>query len=69
MNSSQSLSLYKIANEYQSLLNQLYDQETGEINEEVQEQIDALEPSAEKNVLLSPLILKKWRVINEKLIS
>jgi hypothetical protein len=46
-----NLSLYKIASEYQSLFSQLYDHETGEINMEIQAQIDALEPSAEKKCI------------------
>jgi hypothetical protein len=56
MISTQNLSLYKIASEYQSLFNQLYDPETGEINMEIQAQIDALEPSAEKKCIA----VTKW---------
>ena len=47
----QNLSLYKIGVEYQMLFNRLYDQETGEIDMNVQAQIDALEPSVDKKCI------------------
>lgn len=53
------ISLYKIANEYQSLLNHLYDHETGEINQAIQEKIDELEPSAEKKCIAVASYIKK----------
>lgn len=46
MSAQRSLSLYHIGNELQNLLSNLYDQETGEVNMEVDAQISALSTSA-----------------------
>lgn len=45
------LSLYKLGNEYQQLFSQLYDHETGEINEAVDAQLSALQPVTEKKCI------------------
>ncbi len=44
----QSLSLYNLGTEHQILFNNLYDHETGEINEEVDAQLGALTATVEK---------------------
>jgi hypothetical protein len=51
MNTSQHLSLWQIGTEYQNLFARLYDQETGEINEMVEGELNALAPSAEKKCI------------------
>jgi len=51
MNSTQNLSLWQIGTEHQKLLSQLYNHETGEVDMDVQAQLDALEPSAEKKCI------------------
>jgi hypothetical protein len=51
MNSNQNLSLWQLGNKHQELFSQLYDPETGEVNMEIQAQIDALEPSSEKKCI------------------
>lgn len=48
MNSQKELSLWKLTDEHQKLLSELYNEETGEINEIVQAKLDALEPTIEK---------------------
>jgi hypothetical protein len=52
MNSqNKNLSLWKLTNEHQKLLAELYDPETGEVNEIVQAKLDQLEPSIEKKCI------------------
>lgn len=51
MNSLKEVSLWKLTNEHQLLLSQLYDQETGEVNEIVQAKLNALEPDIEKKCI------------------
>lgn len=46
-----NISLWKISNDYQQLLSELYDHETGEINQAVQSRLDELEPSIEKKCI------------------
>jgi hypothetical protein len=46
-----SLSLYKIGEQYQDLLNKLYDHETGEIDSLVSADLDSLTPSFEQKCL------------------
>ncbi len=56
MNSTKELSLCQLTNEHQQLLAQLYDHETGEINEIVQARLNELEPSIEKKCIA----VTKW---------
>lgn len=51
MISSQNISLWQLANEHQRLFSQLYNEETGEIDMEIQAQLDVLEPSTEKKCI------------------
>jgi hypothetical protein len=44
---SNSLSLYHISKEYQALFAQLYDKETGEVNQKVEAQVNELLPAIE----------------------
>lgn len=46
-----NLSLWQLGTKHQELFSQLYDAETGEVNLEVQAQIDELEPSTEKKLI------------------
>lgn len=46
-----NLSLYQLGTEYQSLLSQLYDHETGEVNEEVDAQLNALSTTTEEKCI------------------
>jgi Siphovirus Gp157 len=56
MNANQNLSLWQIGNKHQELFSQLYDPETGEVNMEIQAQLNALEPSIEKKCIA----LQSW---------
>lgn len=56
MSAQRSLSLWEIKSEYQSLVSQLYDYETGEINVEVDAQLSALSGSAETKCIA----LSQW---------
>jgi hypothetical protein len=49
--SSKELSLWQLTNEHEYLLSQLYDSETGEVNEIVQAKLNALEPNIEKKCI------------------
>jgi len=51
MNTSKNLSLWKLTNEHQKLLSELYDYETGEVNEIVQAKLDLLEPDINKKCI------------------
>lgn len=51
MSAQRNISLWQIKTEYQSLLSQLYDHETGEVNMEVDAQISALSDSAENKCI------------------
>lgn len=46
-----SANLYQLTTEYQKLLPNLYDQETGEVNEEVEAQLNALSLTSEKKFI------------------
>lgn len=59
MQNKQSLSLYSISVEYQRLLPMLFDYETGEIDMEIQAQIDALGESSEKKCIAFASWIKK----------
>jgi len=48
---NKDVSLWKLTNEHQKLLNELYDYETGEINELIQAKLDTLEPTIEKKCI------------------
>ena len=48
MMTQNNLSLWQLTNEHQKLISELYDMETGEVNEIIQAKIDALEPTIEK---------------------
>ena len=51
MNSQKNLSLYQLTNEHEFLLSQLYDNETGEINKEVESKLMELDLTVEKKCL------------------
>jgi hypothetical protein len=51
MSNSQSLSLYHLGKEYQSLLSQLYDPETGEVNEQIDAELTALSPTIDNKCI------------------
>lgn len=51
-----SLSLYKMAGDYESLMSQLYDYETGEINQEIDAQLNALSDTVENKCIA----ISKW---------
>lgn len=51
MMTTQNLSLYHLGSAYQNLLPQLYDEETGEINMEVDAQLSALNESSEQKCI------------------
>ncbi len=51
MNANKELSLWQLTNEHQKLLSELYNFETGEINDIVQAKLDALEPNVEKKCI------------------
>jgi hypothetical protein len=46
-----SLSLYQLTHDHQSLLSQLYDYETGEVNKEIEEKLNASSHSIEKKCI------------------
>ena len=52
-------SMWEIKNEYQSLLSQLYDYETGEINQEVDAQLTALSSTTEDKCIAVASWIKK----------
>ncbi len=56
MNAQKELSLWQLTNEHQKLLSQLYDFETGEVNELIQAQLNAIEPDIEKKCIS----VSKW---------
>ena len=51
MSVQRKLSFWEIKNEYQGLLSQLYDHETGEVNEEVDAQLSAISVTAENKCI------------------
>ena len=51
MNTNQNLSLWQIKSEYQNLLSNLYDYETGEVNMDVDAQLSAITTSAEEKCI------------------
>lgn len=59
MNAQKELSLWQLTQEHQNLLSQLYDYETGEVNEIVQAKLDALEPSIEKKCISITKYIRK----------
>lgn len=65
MNTQKKLSLYQLTNEYESLLAKLYDYETGEINPEMEERLNALAPTSEKKFISVASWVKKME--SEKL--
>lgn len=54
-----NLSLYQLGNEYQNLLSQLYDAETGEVNQEVDEALSALSATTEQKCIAITSWIKK----------
>ena len=48
---NQSISLYHLGSEYQTLLPQLYDHETGEVNMDIDAQLNALAQTTEKKCI------------------
>lgn len=56
LSNDKNLSLWQLTNEHQQLLSQLYDHDTGEINELVQARLNELEPSIEKKCIA----VTKW---------
>lgn len=57
--SNASLSLYNLGNQYQDLLNKLYDHETGEIDQDVENELNQLAPSIEKKCVAVGTWLRK----------
>lgn len=53
-----NLSLYEIANEYQAVLVNLYDDETGEINEEAEKQLNEVGEAIEKKAIAVASFIK-----------
>ncbi len=67
---NKELTLWSLTNEHRELLSRLYDYETGEVNEEVQAQINALEPDiTDKCIAVNKWIskLEKDQLALEKL--
>ncbi|HWY33429.1 MAG TPA: siphovirus Gp157 family protein, partial [Nitrosopumilaceae archaeon] len=56
---SKDLSLWQLTNEHQKLLNELYDHETGEVNEIIQAKLDELDPTIEKKCISITQWIKK----------
>lgn len=56
-----TITLWKISKEYQQLIDQLYDYETGEVNMEVQSRLDELEPSIEKKCIAITSWIRKMQ--------
>lgn len=54
-----NLSLYQIGNDYQGLFNQLYDEETGEVNMEVDKLLSELSLTAEKKCIEVAKFIRK----------
>lgn len=59
MNTQKNLTLWQLTSEHQKLLNELYDHETGEINEITQAKLDALEPNIEKKCIAVSQYIRK----------
>lgn len=53
------ISLYKLATEHQALLSQLYDEETGEVNEDIEIKINELMPTTESKCISVAHWIKK----------
>lgn len=68
MSAQRSVSLYQLSSEYQSLIPQLYDYETGEINMEVQAQIDALSDTAENKCIAIASWIKKMESDKQQIV-
>lgn len=66
-NAEKSLSLWQLTNEYQQLLSELYDPETGEINEIVQARLNELEPSIENKCIAVTKWIRKMESEQEEL--
>jgi hypothetical protein len=56
---SNSLSLYHLSEQYETLFNQLYDHETGEVNQEIEAQVNALLPQLEAKCIAVGNWIKK----------
>lgn len=56
---SNSLSLYHLTKEYENLFAQLYDPDTGEINQEVEEKVNSLLPTIEAKCISVANYIKK----------
>ena len=56
---NKELSLYHLTEEYQNLLSKLYDYETGEVNQEVEAQVNALLPQVEAKCIAVAHWIKK----------
>lgn len=59
MQTEKNLSLWQLTNEHQKLISELYDPETGEVNEIVQAKLDQLEPNVEKKCIAVTKWIKK----------
>lgn len=55
-----SLTLYEIADQYQFLLNDLYNEETGEVNEEVLEKLNEITDTAEDKCINVVKVFKEF---------
>lgn len=64
MTGNKNLSLYQLGNEYQKLLADLYDLDTGEVNKEVEQQLNELAPTTEKKCIAVASYMK--RLENDK---
>lgn len=64
-----NLSLYNLNKEYQELFFQLYDSETGEVNEEIQARLNALEPSIEKKCVAIASFIKKMEADKQEILN
>jgi len=56
---NKELSLYHLTEEYQTLLSQLYDYETGEVNKEIEAKVNALIPEVETKCIAVAHWIKK----------
>ena len=61
---SKELSLWQLTNQHEHLLSELYNPETGEINEIVQAQLNALEPNIEKKCVAVSQWIRKMESEN-----
>ncbi len=61
MISNQPISFYQLGSQYQELFSRLYDHETGEVDQEVEAQLNALSPTTEKKCIAVTSWIKKMQ--------